>query len=327
LKAETEEARGLTRPTDVSQGALIAVDWGTSRLRATLVNSGGETIAEGESDEGIGRIDRAHDAVLARLVVAWPRVPAIVAGMAGSRQGWREAPYVPCPATPTTLAENLLRLETDDGRAIAIVPGLMLRTAERDGDVMRGEETQIVGLIGQHPSFNGTVVLPGTHSKWVRVTDDTIVDFQTFLSGEMFDLLVRHSLLRHSVAEDGYDLVASPAFTLGVERIAKEGLPFLAAIFSVRARQLLDDVDPRDNRAYLSGLVIGGEIAAARAMGHFLSNETICIVGTEALANAYRQAFALLGQDVEIYDGRVLAVGGLIHLANAAGFVEIGRHR
>jgi 2-dehydro-3-deoxygalactonokinase len=316
----------LTRRPEVSEGALIAIDWGTSRLRATLVDSGGETIAEAESDEGIGKIDRTHEAVFGRLVAGWPHVPAVIAGMAGSRQGWREAPYVPCPATSATLAKNFLRFVTDDGRPIAIVPGLMVRSRDRDGDVMRGEESQIVGLIDRQPGFIGTVILPGTHSKWVRIADGAIVDFQTFLSGEMFDLLARHSFLRHSVAEDRHDLASSPAFALGVERVAEEGLPFLAAIFSVRARQLLDDVDPRDNRAYLSGLVIGGEIAAAETLGRLSRDRALCIVGTEVLANAYRQALALLGRDVELFDGKDLAVGGLIHLANAAGFVEIGRH-
>lgn len=314
----------MTRGTDVSIGRLIAVDWGTSRLRATLVDDKGGAVADAESGDGIGTIEGSHEAAFGQLVAGWPHVPAVIAGMAGSRQGWREAPYIPCPAPVMTLAESLLRFKADDGRSIAIVPGIMLRTPERDGDVMRGEETQIAGLVDSEPGFSGTVILPGTHSKWARVTDGSIIDFQTFLSGEMFDLLARRSFLRHSVAENGGDLAGSPDFALAIERVTEKGLPFLAAIFSVRARQLLDGVKPRDNLAYLSGLVIGGEIAAAKNTGRLSNNTALRVVGSESLASAYRKAFALLGHEVKVYEGRDLAVGGLLHLARASGFAEIG---
>jgi 2-dehydro-3-deoxygalactonokinase len=315
----------LAKSLNVSEGRLIAADWGTSRLRAALLDSEGNTLAEAESDEGIGAIDGGHDAVFRRLTSGWPAVPAIMAGMVGSRQGWREVSYVPCPATPATLADMLFRFKTEDGRAVAIVPGVMLRARDRDGDVMRGEETQILGLIDRAPNFVGTVVLPGTHSKWVRVEDRTIIDFQTFLAGEMFDLLANRSFLRHSVAKTAGDLAASPDFALAIERVVQKGLPFLAAIFSVRARQLLDNVVPADNLAYLSGLVIGGEIAAAKSMGHLLPGEALSIVGSASLASAYQRAFALLGHDAKTFDGKALAVSGLIRLAKDGGLAEIGR--
>ena len=155
--------------------------------------------------------------------------PAIISGMAGSRQGWRETPYESLPVTPDMLASHLMRFTTATGRAVAIVPGVMLRTPGRDGDVIRGEETQIVGLLESEPAFAGVVVLPGTHSKWVTVADGAIGDFQTYLTGELFELLSRQSFLRHSVAEDGGDLAASEDFALGVRRTAMEGLPFLGA--------------------------------------------------------------------------------------------------
>ena len=248
--------------------ALIAVDWGTSRLRARLLGADGAVRAEAESDDGIARVAAGgHEAAFERLVAAWPKVPAIMAGMIGSRQGWREAAYLPCPAATGALADQIVRFTTSTGRTVAIVPGVMLKSPARDGDVMRGEETQIVGLIDSEPGFDGVAILPGTHSKWVTIAGGAIVTFQTFLTGELFDLLAHQSFLRHSVAASAGDLDASPDFALAVRRTAEEGLPFLSAIFSVRARALLDGVAPEPNLAYLSGLTIGGEIAAAQASG------------------------------------------------------------
>jgi 2-dehydro-3-deoxygalactonokinase len=302
-------------------GQLIAVDWGTSRLRAMLIGADGEILAEGESSEGIGALNGHHEQAFELLVADWPPVPAVMAGMVGSRQGWREAAYLPCPATRTELAAKVLRFDTTRGRPVAIVPGLMVRSPDRDGDVIRGEETQIVGLLDREPDFAGVAILPGTHSKWATIGKSAIIDFQTFLTGEIFDLLARHSFLRHSVAENGRDLSAEPDFALAVRRTAEEGLPFLAAIFSVRARQLLDGVSPEDNLAYLSGLVIGGEIAAARAAGRLPPSTALRIVGTQSLARAYRRAFAILGEDSEALDGKEMARAGLVHIARSIGFL------
>lgn len=302
-------------------GRLIGVDWGTSRLRAMLIGADGEVLAEAESGDGIGTIKGGHEEAFERLVADWPPVPAVMAGMIGSRQGWREAAYLPCPAAATELAGQVLRFDTAKGRPVAIVPGLMVRSADRDGDVIRGEETQIVGLLDREADFAGIAILPGTHSKWATIGKGAIVDFQTFLTGEIFDLLARHSFLRHSVGEDGRDLSAEPDFALAVQRTAKEGLPFLAAIFSARARQLLDGVSPAQNLAYLSGLVIGGEIAAAREAGRLTPRTVLRIVGTKSLARAYRRAFAILGYDTEALDGKDMVIAGISHIARSIGFL------
>jgi 2-dehydro-3-deoxygalactonokinase len=310
----------MTTSSDVSLGKLIAVDWGTSRLRAMLLDAGGQPIDEAENDEGIGAVAGGHEAAFERLIAQWPKVPAIMAGMVGSRQGWREADYVPCPASPETLATRLLRFTTAAGRPIAIVPGLMVRSAGRDGDVIRGEETQAVGLMTREHDFDGVAILPGTHSKWMRIGGGTVIDFQTFLTGELFELLARHSFLRHSVAERARDVADAPGFALAVRRVAEEGLPFLASIFSVRVRQLLDGVDPADNLAYLSGLVIGGEIAAAWEMGLFAKGHRFHVVGSQSLARAYGRALTILEHEAVSHDGKELAVTGLVHLARASGF-------
>ena len=305
-------------------GALIAVDWGTTRLRAMLLDAGGRVLAETSSDEGIGSVPAGgHEAAFTRLVSGWPQVPAIMAGMVGSRQGWREAVYAECPASPEAIAAGILRMSDAAGRPIAIVPGVMVRSTDRDGDVIRGEETQIVGLLAAEPEFDGVVVLPGTHSKWATVTGGAIANFQTFLTGEMFGLLSRQSFLRHSVAEGTAELAELSDFALGVERTVVDGLPFLAAIFSVRARQLLDGVDPVQNLAYLSGLVIGGEIAAARDTGRLWQGRALRIVGSRSLARAYARAFAIAGYDAAALDGSELVVAGLLSLARIAGLSPV----
>ena len=314
----------MPTPSKIAEAELITVDWGTTRLRASLVDADGTVIDKRESDEGIGGIAGEHGTIFDRLVSDWPTAPSIMAGMVGSRQGWREAPYVACPATPAKLADQLLRFDSDSGRPIGIVPGMMLPDTGRGGDVIRGEETQAVGLIDAEPNVDAVAIFPGTHSKWVRISDGSITDFQTFMSGEMFDLLSRKSFLRHSVADGGRDLSGKGDFALGVGRVAEQGLPFVAAVFSVRARQLLSDVAPADNLAYLSGLIVGGEIAAARDMG-LLEDKRLHIVGSETLNRAYKQALHQLGFDAVSHNGRDLVSRGLLRLAAASGFANVGR--
>ena len=303
-------------------GALIAVDWGTSNVRARLTDGAGVLLAERQSDDGIAKLAAGeHEAAFERLVSGWPVVPTIMAGMIGSRQGWREAAYLACPAAPGALAEAVIRFRSARGRPIAIVPGIMLLTPARDGDVMRGEETQIVGLVDGEPGFDGVAVMPGTHSKWVRIAGGTIRDFQTVMTGELFDLLAHKSFLRHSIAQGSDDLTASPDFALAVRRTVGDGLPFLAALFSVRVRALLTDVRPDDNLAYLSGLIIGGEIAAAQATGRLSPATDLRIVGSKSLGRAYARAFAIAGMAAEVRDGDTLALAGLVHLARAIAFL------
>jgi 2-dehydro-3-deoxygalactonokinase len=307
---------------DLSAAHLIAIDWGTSRLRAWLVDANGRVLAGRTSDKGIGALDGGHEAVFGEITSGWPKTVAILAGMIGSRQGWKEAAYVPCPAAVTHLADRLTRWRTADGRDVAIVPGLMAKAPERDGDVIRGEETQLIGLADSEPNFAGLAILPGTHSKWAAIERGTVTTFQTFISGELFALLAHQSFLRHSVAEGIADLAAVPDFTLAVRRMVRERLPFPAALFSVRTRVLLADVSREANLAYLSGLVIGGEIAAAEDAGLLTAGTPVRIVASPALANAYRTALAVAGVTAEARDGGTLVLDGLMHIARATGWMK-----
>ena len=310
---------------ELSAGALIAVDWGTSHVRARLVDSDGAVLAESKSDDGIARLSAGeHEAAFQRLTAGWPEVPAIMAGMIGSRQGWHEAAYLPCPAATGALVQAIVRFSSAGGQPIAIVPGIVLKSPDRDGDVMRGEETQIVGLLDGEPGFDGVAVMPGTHSKWVSIAGGNIGDFRTVMTGELFDLLAHKSFLRHSVGQDSGDLTASPDFALGVRRTVADGLPFLAALFSVRARALLADSRPDDNLAYLSGLIIGGEIAAVVATGQLTPGAALRIVGSQSLGRAYARALAIAGFEAQVLDGDALAFNGLVHLARAIDLLIAG---
>jgi 2-dehydro-3-deoxygalactonokinase len=298
--------------TDTRDAKLIAVDWGTTRLRARLIDPAGAVLAEKTSNDGIGPLNGSgHDAAFEALAAPWPKLPAIMTGMVGSRQGWREAAYVPCPADATALAAAMTRFTTAAGREIAIIPGLRVG----DTNVMRGEETQIVGLVDAEPGFSGTVVLPGTHSKWVRVDRDAAADFASFMSGEVFALLARQSLLRHSVSDPDTmgDVSGSADFRAGVEYA--RAVPFAATLFTVRVRQLLTGTTPEANLAYLSGLVIGGEIASATVMG--LARGPLRIIAAGPLARAYEAALSVFGLAAEVRDGDAMALAGLLHLARA----------
>ncbi len=303
----------------MSNPAYIAVDWGTSSFRLWMLDRHGDVLAERRSGEGMtvaaasgfGAILDGHLAAIA----APAGLPVLVCGMAGARQGWVEAGYVDLPAPLDAILTGAVSVPGQT-RDVRILPGLAQRRTQAP-DVMRGEETQLVGLMEEEPAFRGVAILPGTHSKWASVGDGTIGRFQTFMTGEMFELLARKSFLRHSVAEHADDIAASPHFALAVKRSTVEGLPFLAAIFSVRVRQLLDGVSGDDNLAYLSGLVIGGEIAAARQAGLLAAGQPIRIIGSRSLASAYLSAFAIAGHAAEARDGSALVRLGLVRIARA----------
>ena len=182
---------------DVGDARLIAIDWGTSNLRAALLGEGGRTLAERSAPGGVmavrdGRFPQALHDVCGDWIVAGRR-PLLASGMIGSRQGWREAAYVACPASLAQVAAQLTRIELDGGGALQIVPGLRCTGADGQADVMRGEETQ---LWGAALAAGDCCVLPGTHSKWAWTGDAGRIDsFSTYLTGELYALLTQHGIL------------------------------------------------------------------------------------------------------------------------------------
>ena len=238
----------------------IAVDWGTSHLRAWAM-AGARVLDSARSDQGMGGLARAgFEPALMALVGGWlpatGAVPVIACGMVGSRQGWVEAPYRAVPCAPLDPMRAVTAPALDPRLSVQVIPGLRQTTPP---DVMRGEETQIAGFIAANPGWDGILCLPGTHSKWVHLSAGEVVSFQTFLTGEMFALLSEHSVLRHSLS--GWD---EGGFAEGLDAGLERPERLLQRLFALRAEGLLQGLDPGVARARLSGLLIGAELAAAR---------------------------------------------------------------
>jgi 2-dehydro-3-deoxygalactonokinase len=286
---------------------FIAGDWGTSRLRLFLCGGGG---APRERREGPGIAAAGADAetIFTGLTADWDKsLPALLSGMVGSTIGWREAAYRPCPAAPQAIAAAALRFEAG-GRAIAIIPGLSCTNASGLFDVMRGEETQLLGALRLRPDLGRGRRLfcqPGTHAKWVLVEDGVVVRFQTALSGELFALLAQHSVLAR-----GAD-AASPAhaaFGAGVAA-TKDRAGLLHLLFSTRSRQLSGEIPQAEAASYLSGLIIGAEVEAAIRL--FAPQGDVVLICTPALAALYDAVLRRHGLGAVALDGDDAVLAGL----------------
>jgi 2-dehydro-3-deoxygalactonokinase len=268
--------------------SLIAVDWGTSSLRAARIAVDGTVLDQRSSARGILTVPAGgFPDVLQETCGDWLAEPSslcLVSGMAGSRQGWREAPYCACPAGFAELARSLAWVEP---QRIALVPGL---SCESDGvpDVLRGEEVQVFGAIDLLQQRDGLYVLPGTHSKWVQVAQARVQSFATFMSGEVYALLRQHSILgRMMPAEDGP--LAEDAFTQGV-RYAQQSGGLLRSAFSARTLALFDRLPAPALASYLSGLVIGEELRQRSD-----AVDAVVLIGAPALTQRYALALRTLG--------------------------------
>jgi 2-dehydro-3-deoxygalactonokinase len=301
----------------MSRAAFIAGDWGTSRLRLYLCDEDGQVLARAEG-EGASVPDCAGR--FAAAVKSWDKahgeLPALLSGMVGSTIGWREVPYLKCPARPAAIAAAALRFEVE-GRAIAILPGLSCTAMTGAPDVMRGEETQILGALRLHPELGRgrhVICLPGTHAKWVALEDGAVRAFQTALSGELFELLRRHSVL----ARDGGEVAVNDAFLRGLEFAkANEKADLLYLVFSTRARVVTGEMAKSDAASYLSGLIVGKDVATAAAL--FDLGARVPLVCAPALTALYARALAAYDVESLAIDGDQASLSGLI-LAHAEIF-------
>lgn len=320
------------KPSDI-QAVLLALDWGTSSLRAYLMADGGDVLDSRSAGWGImhlpeGGFSAALDRMCGDWLQACPNLPVIASGMVGSAQGWLEVPYAAAPASPESVAQGMRYVTARAGphaRQLAIVPGVM-----QDGrrpNVMRGEETQVFGVLALAPDiFNGTgegiVVLPGTHSKWVHVKEGRIVSFLTFMTGEIYAVLRQHSILGRLMQDDGS---LDPAgFDRGLSEAAEEdagGLLF--SLFSVRTLGLTGRLQPSQLGDYLSGLLIGQEISEAQ---RFFSAQLdagcpLVLVGAEDLCRRYEPALSSFSLSVQDKDFRNATQAGLWEIACRAGLI------
>ncbi|MCQ8242504.1 2-dehydro-3-deoxygalactonokinase [Rhizosaccharibacter radicis] len=309
--------------------ALIALDWGTSSLRAWLLDRTGAVLARHRSAHGIMRLpEGGYPAAFAAATEGWDRsLPAIACGMVGSAQGWREVPYLRCPAGPDALADALDR----DGD-IAIVPGL-LWTGDPNGgsppEVMRGEETQILGVLALRPDLRerSLLVLPGTHNKWAWVAAGRVESFNTAMTGELFAVLRDHSILGRpaKLAEAPADEAeAGMAFRRGFDAAwnAPDGVTPL--LFSVRTLVLTGQVAAAASLDYLSGLLIGDELRAPLRRWNAAGRPPVVLVGDPALCARYAAALEWAGVAPGVPVIEDAALDGLRRIARSAGWLDAG---
>ncbi|NPU11458.1 2-dehydro-3-deoxygalactonokinase [Bradyrhizobium sp. 83002] len=301
----------MTTTASSATPAFVAVDWGTSSFRAWLMAADGTELAETRGSEGMlhcatsGFAPVLHDH-LGKLR-APAELPVLICGMAGARQGWIEAPYLHTPTRLDALHAGAIRVETEGD--VRILPGLAQARADRP-DVMRGEETQLLGVT--EPDFSGTVCIPGTHSKWIRIESGAVVGFATYMTGELFAVISQHSILMHAV-EPNASSEGGAAFRAGLETALAAPTSLTNALFRVRAAQLLGFEQRAEGAARLSGLLIGSEIVDAHA--RFGAAYPVRLIGAGRLGRLYREALAASGFDVSECDAEQASRRGLIKAA------------
>lgn len=302
--------------------ALIALDWGTTVARAYRVDPHGNVIDVRSAPLGIAHLgDMTFPAAFARLLGNWADdpVPRLACGMVGSRDGWREAPYLQCPVTLDMLATKLAEIAA---ARLKIVPGVATRDAAGLPDVMRGEETQIAGAIDAEEERT-LAVTPGTHSKWIRVERGRIVDFLSFMTGELYAVLIAHSILgRFARNVPSTSEMPGPVFLRGVDRGLDSG--FLSHdMFGARTLVLQGEITGEQAADWLSGLLIGREIRNARtwAHGHGDDAAKVRLIGADALVARY--AAACVRAEIGVARARPdAAARGLWQIALEAGLIS-----
>ena len=268
---------------------LLAVDWGTSSLRGALISSDGVVLDKRAFPQGIMQVAHGQfQHVFEQRFGDWitGNTLCLISGMAGSRQGWREAPYCPCPSGFEDIAQHLQWIEKD---RIGIVPGLSTFNGQTP-DVIRGEEIQIFGALSNLQMTNAEFVLPGTHSKWAMVAGGQIQSFKTFMTGEFYALLSQHSILAKTCLPDAP--WKKDVFLEGVMQSQKSG-GLLHHAFSARSLALFEKLNPAQSSSYISGLLIGEEIKSARSP-QTGTTEPLFILGNSQLTQRYACALAAL---------------------------------
>lgn len=300
----------------MGEAALLACDWGTTNLRAWLLDAGGEVVAErefpgfGVAPLGAGQAEQLfRDQV--RPTMQADRLPSILCGMVGSNLGWVPAPYVDCPADVDGLAARLVRVAED----VWIVPGVRAVGFNGQGDVMRGEETQLFGwLAGDAQRTRGRRLIchPGTHAKWMVADEGRLTAFVTAMTGELFAVLRRHSVLKSDAQPDD-----PRAFAEGLEA-AGDGDALAARLFTARSRVVGLGKSADATPSYLSGLLIGAETASVPGLLSCSPDEPVALLGDATLCALYERALRARGVEAEVYDGEAAAAAGLFALYRKA---------
>ncbi|MGI2035085.1 2-dehydro-3-deoxygalactonokinase [Rhizobium panacihumi] len=298
--------------------AYAAVDWGTSSFRLWLIDAEGNILGERRSGEGMTTAAKTgfSDILEGHLdaLVAPENLPVIICGMAGARQGWVEAGYVDVPAAlPDVL--TAAAIVPDQKRDIRILPGI----AQRGGapDVMRGEETQLLGARDESVTSEQLFCMPGTHSKWVRLSGETVTGFASFMTGELFDVISKNSILSHAVKDAGDFDGSHPVFLAAIKTAFDHPARATNLVFTVRSGQLLDGLDATGAAARLSGTLIGAEIAGGMADGwqRKTLDAPIRLIASGRLLNLYEAAFDALNLPYNTIDADEAVRRGLSQAA------------
>ncbi|KFC04471.1 2-dehydro-3-deoxygalactonokinase [Trabulsiella guamensis ATCC 49490] len=283
----------------------IAIDWGTTNFRAFLLENN-QVIDSLSEPCGLLSVQEAQFAaalqcLLSPWLAATPHLPIVMAGMVGSQQGWKNVPYASLPAGAGDLFDGSCTFQTPWGSPAWIIPGVNGTSRYGQPDVMRGEEIQLLGLVAMHPAENHLALLPGTHSKHARMHHGEIIDFSTFMTGELFSLLCKQSLLGRDLPQQ---VPHDASFVFGVET-ASQNTPFSHLIFSARTRRLMGDVAAEHIHSYLSGLLIGYELAEVDVA------VPAWVVGSPALTARYLRAAEVTGLTLTAVDGDSCFLRGL----------------
>lgn len=319
--------------------SLIALDWGTSSLRAWRFNGLSTPCEKREFPWGIMKLpcageerDTAFRETLYKVCADWleesPSCPVIACGMVGSAQGWREVPYTSCPVSLTQLASQLLQIDLGRQRMLNIIPGVV-KTGNIP-EVMRGEETQIFGALAanevvQQANERGESVLiglPGTHSKWTTVRQSMLNNFHTFMTGELFDALTHHTILGAVMAPAEEPQWSAFLDGLEVAR-SRHSTGLLSTIFSTRTRFLTGQLPQTQQSDYLSGIIIGHEMCG---LGHALLNAApsdmaVALIGNDTLCERYQRAFSHYFSDRPLHLIKHATENGLWQIAKVAGLL------
>lgn len=300
-------------------GHFIGIDWGSTNARALLFAPDGRIVDERDEPLGIKHVpEGGHRAAFAQLTSGWRKqhgpIPALLSGMIGSRHGWREVPFVPCPAKLTELHRELVPAPDVDG--VSLVPGMSL--AGERCDVMRGEELQMLGL-GETATAFDWVCIPGTHSKWVRAEWPMVREFHTAMTGEVFAAIAMCTLFAklippRAAAKETPSALIERAFDTGLERSAEpHGL--LNVLFGIRAEVLLDQLAATEISDLISGLIIGTEVRHARARSS--ANARVAVLAAPGLQPRYLRALAAFGFKAKAFDVKQVSADGFVALRNA----------
>ena len=280
-----------------------AVDWGTSNVRAWRIASDGPPGDAVELPKGMGKLSPAdYPSVLGELIPDRGGENVLICGMAGARQGWTEAPYIKAPAD----LGAIFSAAVSPASGVLILPGVSQASPE---DVMRGEETQLLGLSAIRADYAGPVIMPGTHSKWAMLDGGRLLRFSTAMTGELYDVLGTHSVLRHSLAGETMGPATEDGIAAGLDEGTAEPGLVTSRLFRTRAAALLSGKGPDWCSGYLSGLLVGAEIGSHR---DWIGKEPIPLIGSPRLSRLYGAGLKRVGASGEPIDATEATIAGLV---------------